>query len=228
MRVRSSSRRSLATSAAWSDGDVTGLAGIDRGNAPGCGREANPFKLARHCLSIDGWIPSSAAICICGRPLLSSSATASRLNSGVNSRLAFAIQHHPYPHGAYQRCPRNQGRITRAAVCLDGRHERVSARLLRATGADVHAVLVLDDAGWHVTAALQVPDNVTLVKLPPYAPELNPVERMWLYLREGFLSHRLHADQEAVMDAACKAWNRLTPDRLRSLCNYPWIRQVTS
>ena len=59
------------------------------------------------------------------------------------------------------------------------------------------------------------------MKLPPYAPELNPVERVWLYLRERFLSHRLHADQEAVMDAACKAWNRLTPQRLRSLCNYP-------
>ena len=84
---------------------------------------------------------------------------------------------------------------------------------------DVHAALVLDGAEWHVAAALQVSDNVTLVKLPPYALELNPVERVWLYLRERFLSHRLHADQEAVMDAACRAWNRLTPDRLRSLCN---------
>ncbi len=84
------------------------------GNAPGCGREATPFRLARHCLSIDGWIPSSAAIRICGRPLLSSSATASRLNSGVNSRLAFAIQHHPRPHRAYQRCPRYRGRISLA------------------------------------------------------------------------------------------------------------------
>ncbi len=92
---------------------------------------------------------------------------------------------------------------------------------------DVHAVLVLDGAGWHVAAALQVPD-VTLVKLPPYAPELNPVERVWLYLRERFLSHRLHADQQAVTDAACNAWNRLTPDRLRSLCDHPWIRQVAS
>ena len=82
-------------------------------------------------------------------------------------------------------------------------------------------------ARWHVAAALQVPDNITLVKLPSYALELNPVERVWLYLRERFLSHRLHADQEAVMDAACKAWNRLTPERLQSPCNYPLIRQVT-
>ena len=92
---------------------------------------------------------------------------------------------------------------------------------------DVHAVLVLDGAGWHIADALQVPDNVTLVKLPPYAPELNPVERVWLYLRERFLSHRLHTDQDAFMDAACKAWSRLTPERLSSLCNYPWIREVS-
>ena len=67
---------------------------------------------------------------------------------------------------------------------------------------DVHAVMVLDGAGWHVAGALQVPDNITLVKLPPYAPELNPVERVWLTLRGRFLSHRLHADQEAVIDIA--------------------------
>ena len=97
MRVRSSSRRSLAISAAWSDGEATGLAGTEGGEAPGRSCEAVPFKVLRHCLSMDGWIPSSAAICICGRRLVSSSATASRLNSGVNSRLVFEIQHHPRP-----------------------------------------------------------------------------------------------------------------------------------
>ena len=76
--------------------------------------------------------------------------------------------------------------------------------------------------------ALRVPDNVTLVPLPPYAPELNPIERVWLYLRERFLSHRLHADYTAVLDAACEAWLKLTPDRLRSLTAYPWLPQVNS
>ena len=68
------------------------------------------------------------------------------------------------------------------------------------------------------------PGNVTLVPLPPYAPELNPVERVWLYLRERFLSHRLLDD--AIVDACCAAWNRLTPKRLRSLCSYPYLQQV--
>ncbi|TPG39908.1 hypothetical protein EAH89_29005 [Roseomonas nepalensis] len=93
---------------------------------------------------------------------------------------------------------------------------------------DVHAVLVLDQAGWHGSRQLRVPDNVTLVPLPPYAPELNPVERVWLHLRERFLSHRLLNSNAAIVDACCQAWNALTPERLQSLTNYPWIRKVTS
>jgi hypothetical protein len=96
--------------------------------------------------------------------------------------------------------------------------------------ADVHAVLVLDGAGWHGARALAVPANVTLVQLPPYSPELNPVERVWLYLRERFLALRLWADYRAIVDACCEAWNRLVaePGRLRSLCDQPWIRNVSS
>jgi hypothetical protein len=95
---------------------------------------------------------------------------------------------------------------------------------------DVRAVLVLDRAGWHGARALAVPANVTLVPLPPYSPELNPVERVWLYLRERFLSLRVFADYGAIVDACCAAWNRLVaePGRLRSLCDQPWIRSVSS
>ena len=94
----------------------------------------------------------------------------------------------------------------------------------------VHAVLVLDRAGWHGAKALAVPANVTLVPLPPYSPKLNPVERVWLHLRERFLSLRVFADYRAIVDACCQAWNRLVaePGRLRSLCDQPWIRNVTS
>ena len=95
---------------------------------------------------------------------------------------------------------------------------------------DVHAVLVLDGAGWQGARALTVPPNVTLVPLPPYSPELNPVERVWLYLRERFLSRQVFADYRAIVDACCDAWNRLVadPGRLRSLCDQPWIRKITS
>ncbi len=93
---------------------------------------------------------------------------------------------------------------------------------------DEHAVMILDQAGWHGSNALAVPANVTLIPLPPYSPELNPVERVWLYLKERFLSHRLLDDYDAIVDAACNAWNRLLAQagRIRTLCSYPWIPQV--
>lgn len=97
-------------------------------------------------------------------------------------------------------------------------------------GPDEHAVLVLDQAGWHVANALVAPDNLSLVPLPPYSPELNPVERVWLHLRQRYLSHRLHADYNAVVDAACSAWNALRADtgRLASLTDYAWLPSVNS
>ena len=71
---------------------------------------------------------------------------------------------------------------------------------------------------------------VTLVPLPPYSPELYPVERIWLYLRERFLSLRVFRDYRAIVDACCTAWNCLVaePGRIRSLCNQPWITNVSS
>ena len=93
---------------------------------------------------------------------------------------------------------------------------------------DAHAVLVLDQAGWHRAKALKVPASITLVSLPACSPDLNPVERVWLYLRERSLSHRLLADYEAVVEACCRAWNALTAEtgRLRSLAAYPYLEQI--
>ena len=83
---------------------------------------------------------------------------------------------------------------------------------------------------WHGAKALQVPDNVTLVPLQPCSPDLNPVERVWLYLRERFLSHRRLANYNAVVDACCAAWNALVaePGRVHSLTAYPYLKQVNA
>jgi DDE superfamily endonuclease len=100
------------------------------------------------------------------------------------------------------------------------------AELSRSLPAGTHAALLLDGAGWHVSPDLAVPANITLIRLPPYAPELNPVERIWEHLRDRWLSHRVLAGgYEAVRDAACAAWNALLaePGRLRSLTNFPWL-----
>ena len=100
------------------------------------------------------------------------------------------------------------------------------AELARAVPAGTHAALVLDGAGWHVSEGLSVPPNLTLIHPPPYSPELNPVERVWEYLRDRWLSHRVLAGgYQAVVDAACAAWNALLaePGRLRSLTGFPWL-----
>jgi transposase len=101
-------------------------------------------------------------------------------------------------------------------------------RFAATIGDDEHVVMVLDQAGRHGSGALRIPASITLVALPPYSPDLNPVERVWLYLKERFLSHRLHADYDAIVDGACDAWNRLKNEagRIKSLCSYPWISKV--
>lgn len=90
-------------------------------------------------------------------------------------------------------------------------------------GADTHVVLVLDNAGWHVAKALKVPDNITLLPLPPYSPELNCVERVWGYLRSHYLSNRVFTDYEELFNAGCEAWCKLTESDLRSICHTEWV-----
>lgn len=90
-------------------------------------------------------------------------------------------------------------------------------------GQDTHVVLVLDGAGWHRAKDLAVPDSMTRLFLPPYSPELMPMERVWQWMREHDLSNRIFAD-EAAIDRACKeSWNKLTPARLQSITATKWI-----
>ena len=99
------------------------------------------------------------------------------------------------------------------------------AEISRQVAPGAHAILILDGAGWHKTGGtLVVPDNITLLPLPPYAPELNPVENVWQYLRQNALSHLVWESYEAVVDACCDAWNDLvtTPQRIRSIASREW------
>ena len=90
-------------------------------------------------------------------------------------------------------------------------------------GSDKHVVLVLDQAGWHVAKALRVPDNITLLHLTPYSPELNPVERIWAYLKSHYLSNRVFRDYDDLLVSSREAWNALSDECLRSVCRTEWI-----
>jgi len=87
-----------------------------------------------------------------------------------------------------------------------------------------HAVLLLDRAGWHTTGHLAVPKNITLIFLPSRAPELNPVENVWQYLRANWLANRVFDTYEEIIDAACQAWRNLIaqPEAITSIGMRDW------
>lgn len=98
------------------------------------------------------------------------------------------------------------------------------AEISKAVAPDAHAVLVLDGAGWHVSKKLVVPDNISLLKLPPYSPELNPIENVWAYLRGTKLAHRLFDTYDDIVNACCEAWNSFLadPKTIRSITTREW------
>ncbi len=91
-----------------------------------------------------------------------------------------------------------------------------------------HAVLILDQAGWHKARKMVVPGNITILHLPPYSPELNPVERLWAYLRSHYLANRVYDDYQHLLDAGAQAWQQLTPDILRSVCACAYLPRDTN
>ena len=104
------------------------------------------------------------------------------------------------------------------------------AELSQAVAPGAHGVVLMDKAGWHTAGDLGVPENLSLVFLPPYSPELNPIERLWLHLRDNRLSHRVFRTTEEIVDSCCAAWNWLLGEtgRIRSLCSYPWLVRVST
>ncbi len=87
-----------------------------------------------------------------------------------------------------------------------------------------HAVLLLDRAGWHTTPVLAVPKNISLILLPSRSPELNPVENIWQYLRQTWLSNRVFETYDDIVEAACDAWRRLIaqPKTITSIGSRNW------
>ena len=117
-----------------------------------------------------------------------------------------------------------------AAVVLPqvtiGAMEAHLAEISRCVSPSAHAVLVLDRAGWHASPRLRVPDNISLIPLPPYAPELNSMENVWRYMRDNWLSHRVWDSYDAIVEACCGAWNTLmrVPEQIASITKRSWAQ----
>ena len=89
------------------------------------------------------------------------------------------------------------------------------AEIARNVAPGAYAALILDGAGYHIAEKLKVPPNITLVPLPPHAPELNPMENVWEYLRGNKLAITVFDDYEDILDTACDAWMFLENDKER-------------
>jgi transposase len=91
---------------------------------------------------------------------------------------------------------------------------------------DYHAIVLMDRASWHTTEALNIPDNITLIPLPPYSPELNPMEQVWQQLRKIKLSNTNFKDYDHILDSCCEAWNCFCDEdgNIQDLCTRDWAQ----
>jgi hypothetical protein len=94
--------------------------------------------------------------------------------------------------------------------------------------ADDWNLMFLDGAGWHRAKNLRVPANVRLLPLPPYSPELNPVEHLWDHLRENYFGNETFGTLQEVSDRLCQGFRQLSaqPDLVRSLTCFDWINPL--
>ena len=90
-----------------------------------------------------------------------------------------------------------------------------------------HAVVLLDQAGWHTSTKLAPPDNITLLPLPAKCPELNPAENVWQFMRDNWLSNRVFDSYADILDHCCFAWNSLVdrPWRITSIGLRDWAHR---
>ncbi len=93
------------------------------------------------------------------------------------------------------------------------------------TEKDRHSVVIMDGAGWHTDDIAKEFENVSVIKLPPYSPELNPIEQVWSWLRQHYLANQSFADYDDIVSKICMAWNQFLEcgERVKNMCSRKWI-----
>ena len=87
-------------------------------------------------------------------------------------------------------------------------------------------ILVCDGASWHRSSAMVIPDNITIVNLPPYTPEMNPIEQIWRELRTTGFKNEVFQTLEKVVDRLCQTINNLTSETISSITLRTWISAI--
>ena len=100
--------------------------------------------------------------------------------------------------------------------------DEISAQL----PAHIHAAMLVDGAGWHISDEMRIPENITTITIPPRSPELNPAEKPWQYLKDNFLSNLVLNSYQEILEACNHAWNQMTNEqgRIKSLTNFTYLQ----
>jgi len=83
-------------------------------------------------------------------------------------------------------------------------------------------LLVMDGAGWHKSKDFNIPKNIEIIYLPPYSPELNPVERLWLYIKQNTIKNRIYENISLLEDSICDFIKNLKIEQIKQICNYDY------
>jgi len=88
-----------------------------------------------------------------------------------------------------------------------------------------HIALVVDNAGWHTSKQLDIPKNITLIPLPPYSPELNPMEQVWEWMKNNYLSNICFDSYNDILEKLTIAWNHFSSNAelVKSICSRKWM-----
>lgn len=124
-------------------------------------------------------------------------------------------------------CPdRDEGCAIIVPECNSGMMQIHLDEISKKIEEDSHGIILMDRASWHTTEALIVPENMSLMPLPAYSPELNPVEQVWAKLRKDSLSNRTFKDYDEIVEAAAKAWNSVVNEDgiISQLCSRTWAK----
>jgi hypothetical protein len=136
---------------------------------------------------------------------------------------AMLTHEYTYAYGAVDACTGELDSLILPSVnthCMQLFLDEVSKR-----HAQEKIVMVIDGAGWHSSGALKAPENIYLLKLPPYAPELNPIEHVWDELREKFFHNKVFDSLDALEDQLAMGLGTLEkyPETVRTIVAWDWI-----
>ena len=81
-------------------------------------------------------------------------------------------------------------------------------------------IMVMDGAGWHKSQDLKVPTNIQIVYLPPYSPELNPVERLWQYIKSNTIKNKIYENLSVLEEIICDFIKNFDRETIKSVCSF--------